>query len=248
MSGAVLVAVDEDPGVLASVERTLRDRYARDYRVLCVPSSSEALAGLQGLAAAGERVALVLAAQWLTGMTGSELLGEVRRLHPHAKRALLIPWGGLWDRATGQAVFEAIAHGRIDHYVVRPSAPPDELFHQAISGFLLEWAEALRTAPHTVQVVGESWSGRAYELREQLGRCALPHSFCLADSPDGRALIARAGGAAKLPLVIFPDGNMLTDPSNAEIAGGGRLPPGPEREVFDLVIVGAGPAGLSAAV
>ncbi len=168
MSGAVLVAVDEDPGVLASVERTLRDRYARDYRVLCIPSSSEALAELQGLAAAGTQVALVLAAQWLTGMTGSELLGEVRRLHPHAKRVLLVPWRGLWDRPTAEAVFQAIAHGRIDHYVIRPSAPPDELFHQAISSFLLEWSEALRTSPHTVHVVGQSWSGRAYQLREQL--------------------------------------------------------------------------------
>ncbi|HEX2273824.1 MAG TPA: FAD-dependent oxidoreductase [Acidimicrobiales bacterium] len=248
MPGAVLVAVDEDPGVLASVEGTLRDRYARDYRVLCIPSSSEALADLQDLAAAGEPVALVLAAQWLTGMTGSELLGEVRRLHPHAKRVLLVPWGGLWDRPTGEAVFQAIAHGRIDHYVIRPSAPPDELFHQAISSFLLEWAEALRTSPHTVHVVGESWSGRAYQLREQLERCAMPHSFALADSPDGRALIARVGGEAKLPLVLFPDGTVLADPSNAEIAGVGRVPARPERKEFDLVIVGAGPAGLSAAV
>ncbi len=248
MSGAVLVAVDEEPGVLASVEQTLHDRYARDYRVLCIPSSGEALAELQGLAAAGEQVALVLAAQWLTGMTGSELLGEVRRLHPHAKRALLVPWGGLWDRATGEAVFDAIAHGRIDHYVVQPSAPPDELFHQAISSFLLEWAEALRRSPYTVHVVGEAWSGRAYELREQLERCAMPHAFCLADSPDGRALIDRAGGAAKLPLVVFPDGTALADPSNAEIAGAGRLPAGPDQRGFDLVIVGAGPAGLSAAV
>ena len=201
--------MDEDPGVLASVEGTLRDRYARDYRVLCIPSSSEALVDLQGLAAAGEQVALVLAAQWLTGMTGSELLGEARRLPPHAKRVLLVPWGGLWDRPTGEAVFQGIAHGRIDHYVIRPSAHPDELFHQAISSFLLEWAEALRTSPHTVHVVGESWSGRAYQLREQLERCAMPHSFALADSPDGRALIARVGGEAKLPLVLFPDGTVL---------------------------------------
>ena len=83
--------------------------------------------------------------------------------------------------------------GRIDHYVLRPSAPPDELFHHAISGLLLEWAEARRTSPYTIYVVGESWSGRAYELREALGRCAMPHSFCLADSDDGRAL-RRQGG------------------------------------------------------
>ncbi len=248
MSGAVLVAVDEDPGVLASVEQTLHDRYARDYRVLCLPSASEALADLERLAASGKQVALVVAGQCLTGMSGSELLGEVHRLHPHAKRVLLVPWGGLWDRAAGEAVFQAMAHGRIDHYVIRPSDPPDELFHHAISGFLLEWSEALRTSPYTTHIVGASWSGRAYELRQQLERCALPHSFCLADSPDGRALIARAGGQDKLPLVIFPDGTVLADPTNAEIAGVGRPPAEPEQKDFDLVIVGAGPAGLSAAV
>jgi thioredoxin reductase (NADPH) len=249
MSGAaVLLAVDQDPAVLQSVEQPLRDRYACDYRILCVSSSSEAMDQLNRLAEAGEQVALVLAGQWLDGMTGSELLGEVRRLHPHAKRALLVPWGGLWDRATGEAVFKAIARGRIDHYVVRPSSPPDELFHQAISGFLLEWADTVRRSPHTVHIVGESWSGRAYELREQLGRCALPHKFCLVDSPDGRALLGQAGGATKLPLVIFPDGRVLQDPTNAEVASGGQLPAALDQEDLDLVIVGAGPAGLSAAV
>jgi len=193
MSGPALVAVDEEPGVLRDVERELRDRYARHYRVICMRSSDEALACLEDLAAAGEQVALVLAGQWLSGRTGGELLDEARRLHPHAKRGLLIAWGDWGDRVMGEAIFDSIAHGRIDHYVLRPSESPDELFHQAISSLLLEWAEARRTSPYTVHVVGESWSGRAYELRDLLGRCAMPHSFCLADSNDGRALVAAAG-------------------------------------------------------
>jgi hypothetical protein len=86
------------------------------------------------------------------------------------------------DPATGEAIFGAIAQGRIDHCVLRPASPPDELFHHAISGLLLDWAEAQRTSPHTVFIVGESWSGRAYQLRKVLGRCAMPHSFHLADS------------------------------------------------------------------
>lgn len=248
MSGPVLVAVDEDAGALRDVERELRDRYARHYRVMCMRSSHEARACLEDLAAAGEEVALVLAGQWLSGMTGSELLDEARHLHPHAKRGLLIAWGGWGDRATGEAIFDSIAHGRIDHYLLRPSASPDELFHQAISSLLLEWAEARRASPYTIYVVGESWSGRAYELRDVLGRCAIPHSFCLADSNDGRALVAEAGEGAKLPIVVFPDGTVLTDPSNAEMARAAGSPVDPERMDFDLVIVGAGPAGLSAAV
>lgn len=248
MSGPVLVAVEEDAGALEDVERELRDRYARHYRVMCMRSSREALAALEDLAAADEQVALVLAGQWLTGMTGSELLDEARHLHPHAKRGLLIAWGGWGDPATGEAIFDSIAHGRIDHYVLRPAASPDEVFHQAISSMLLEAAEARGASPHTIHVIGESWSGRAYELRALLGRCAMPHSFCLADSSEGRALVAQAGERSRLPLIIFPDGTVLTDPSNAELMQAAGSPVHPERMEFDLVIVGAGPAGLSAAV
>jgi thioredoxin reductase (NADPH) len=95
----------------------------------------------------------------------------------------------LGDRATGKAIFDSIAHGRIDHYLLKPSAPPDELFHNTISGLLLEWAEAQRAFPFTIRVVGESWSGRAYELRKALNRCAYPHAFWLADSSRGRAVV-----------------------------------------------------------
>src|SRR4051794_1847068 len=215
MSGPALVAVDEDPGGLRDVERELRDRYARHYRVICLQSSDEALACLEELAAGGEQVALVLAGQWLSGMTGSELLDQARHLHPHAKRGLLIAWGAWGHPATGEAIFDSIARGHIDYYVLRPSASPDELFHQTISSLLLEWAEARRNWPYTVKVVGESWSGRAYELREALGRCAIPHSFCLADSNEGRALVAQAGEGAELPVVVYPDGTVLMNPSNA---------------------------------
>jgi thioredoxin reductase (NADPH) len=248
MLNPVLVAVEDDADALREIERELRDRYARHYGVVCMRSPHEARARLEDLAAAGDEVALVLAGQQLSGTTGSELLDETRHLHPHAKRGLLISWGDWGDRATGEAIFDSIANGRIDHYVVRPSASPDELFHQAISSLLLEWAEAQHVSPNTIYVVGESWSGRAFELRELLGRCAIPHSFCLADSNDGRAFLAEAGKGTELPIVILPDGTVLTDPSNAELAKASGSPVSPERMDFDLLIVGAGPAGLSAAV
>jgi thioredoxin reductase (NADPH) len=248
MPDPALVAVEEDPGALRDVERELRDRYAGHYRLVCTRSPHEALASLEDLAASGEEVALVLAGQSLSERTTGELLDGARRLHPHAKRGLLIEWSSLGEPATGEAIFDSMAHGRVDHYVLRPSASPDELFHLAISSLLLEWAEARRTSPHTTYVVGESWSGRAYELRAALESCAMPHSFCLADSDTGRAFVAQAGVAAKLPLVVLPDGTVLEDPSNAEIAGVTAPAADAERMEFDLVIVGAGPAGLSAAV
>jgi thioredoxin reductase (NADPH) len=246
--GPVLLAVEKDADVLRDVEHELSDRYGRHYRVRGMQSALEAGAWLQDLAVAGEEVALILAGQWLSGMTGSELLDEARHRHPQAKRGLLIDWGDFGVRAMGEAIFDSIAHGRIDHYVLRPSAPPDELFHSTISGLLLEWAEARRVFPFTVHVVGESWSGRAHELREVLGRCAMPHTFCLADSTDGEALVAAAGEQPRLPLIVLPNGKILQDPSNAEIATAAGSSVTPERMDFDLLIVGAGPAGLSAAV
>ena len=208
----VLVVVDEDRDRPPHHRAGADDRYGRDYRVEAFRSASAALERLAHLAATQQQVALVLSSQWLTGLTGDELLQAVHRLHPHAKRALLIEWQELGDVPTGRAVSAAIATGRIDHYVIRPFRPPDESFHHAISSFLLEWSEAMRIAPHTIHVIGASWSGRAYELREVLGRCAMPHTFALADSSEGRAVLAAAGESAELPLVRFPDGTVLSNP------------------------------------
>src|SRR5215208_2678461 len=248
MALPVLLAVDDDSEKRGAVEEELRERYSRDYTVLTESSCADAVSTLERLRADDVPVALVLAGQWSAGMTGAELLGRVHQLHPHAKRGLLIEWGGWGDRPTGEAIHDAMAHGRIDYYVLRPSGRPDEVFHQAVSGFLLEWSHSQKTAPHTIHVVGESWSGRAYELRDVLERCAIPHSFCLADSDKGRALLAGAGDQARLPAVVFPNGRVLPDPSDAEIAAAAGAAVDPCESDFDVVIVGSGPAGLSAAV
>ena len=142
-----------------------------------------------------------------------------------------------------------MARRQIEYYVVRPSKTPDELFHQSVSTFLLEWANARRLSPHTVRIVSESWiGGRAQELKEVLGRCAVPHAFLLADSADGRALLAETGEGEPLPLVVFPDGEILPNPSRLELASAVGATIDPARREFDVAIVGGGPAGLSAAV
>src|SRR5215207_5089970 len=248
MPAPMLLAVDGDPDALGRVEQELRDRYKSSYRVVGTRRPDEALALLTEVADAGEDVALVLAAQWLPEMTGSELLERVRRLHPQAKRGLLVSWGEWGERQTAEAIFDSMALGRIDYYVLRPATSPDELFHQAISSFLLEWTEAPLIAPHTVRVVADAWAGRAYELRDTLQRCAVPHAFHLSDSEEGRVVLAKSGAGARLPLMVLPDGRVLSDPTNTEIADatGGWIDP--DRDEFDVVIVGAGPAGLSAAV
>jgi len=244
----VLLVVDEDPAALADVEGELQDRYGRHYEVVCVRSATEARSQLEDVAASGTEVALVLAGQWLAGEPGGMLLEDVHDLHPFATRAALFPWVAWGDPAVGRAIFDGIAGGRLDHYVLRPSQAPDEQFHQTISMMLLEWAEANRAAPYTVHIVGESWTGRAYQLREALQQCAVSHQFCLTDSPEGRELVARARDGAELPLVVFPDGRILENPTNLEISQSTGGPIDPDQAYFDVVIVGSGPAGLSAAV
>ena len=248
MADPVLLTVDADAAALGDVERELRDRYAattassaRDRRTRRSRSSpSSRMPGTRW--------------PWCSRLSGSRgrpaasCSGGCGSSTPTPSVALLVAWGAWGDRPTAEAIFDAMALGRIDYYVLRPAASPDELFHQSISGFLLEWAEARRIAPHTIHVVGESWSGRAYELREVLQRCAVPHAFCLADSSEGRELVAKAGGEAKLPLVVLPDGRCwATRPTPRS-----PRPPAPRstpsRDDFDVVIVGGGPAGLSAAV
>jgi thioredoxin reductase (NADPH) len=248
MPAPVLLAVDPDPAALDRIEQELRERYASNYRVICTTSPEEALDLLTRLSDAGEEVALVLAGQWLVGTTGTELFERVRQLHPHAKRGLLVPWKAWAHRPTAEAIFDSMAVGGIDYYVLEPAASPDEVFHHAISSFLLEWTKARGMAPHTIRIVGEAWSGRAYELRNTLQRCAIPHAFYLSKSQEGRALLSSAGPKAKLPLVALPDGDVLSDPTNTELAEATGTSLDPERDEFDLVIVGAGPAGLSAAV
>lgn len=248
MRSPVVLAVESDSVARAAIDRELSSRYGLDYRVRCVATAAEADSLLDELSRSDDDVALILASPHLDGETGAELLERAGRLHPRALRALLVSWGEQGSEETGDLLFDAIARGHIDHYLIRPSEPPDEFFHREISGLLLDWADRQRTSPHTVFVVGESWSGRAYELREALGKCAMPHRFCLADSDQGREIIARSPAGSALPLVVFPNGLYLVDPTNAELAVASGSPVHPERMEFDLLIVGAGPAGLSAAV
>jgi thioredoxin reductase (NADPH) len=246
MSLPVLLAVDEDQEALEVLETQLVQRYARDYRVETLPDSEQALGRLAELAQADEEMALVLSG--VSDATGGELLEQARQVYPHAKRALLVPGGAWTDPPSAEAILDSMALGRIDYYVPRPAASPDEVFHQAISSFLLEWATERRLVPHTIHIIGESWSGRAYELREVFERCAVPHAFCLADSANGRELLAKADAEAELPMMILPDGRALGDPSNAEVAEAAGAPADFEERAYDIIVVGSGPAGLSAAV
>jgi thioredoxin reductase (NADPH) len=248
----VLLVIDDDPAALGTMTRELNARYGRDYRVVSEASAAGAEQTLRALHAAGEEVAVVLADHRLAESSGAELLAQVRHLYPLAKRALLIPWGGWRDRATATAILAAVARGHADAYLLKPWDSPDELFHAGFTGFLYDWSRA-RPARPEVRVVGEHWAPRSHELRDLLQRNAVSYAFVEADSAEGQTLLTEVGRtAADVPVVILLDGQTLADPTNAELVaalvGVDRGRDTPEPATFDIIIVGAGPAGLAAAV
>ncbi len=244
----LILAVDDDREALERITAEL-ERYARDYRVVCNGSADAALAQLESMREAGTSVAIVLAAKSPT-LEGEDLLAQVHDLHPHAKRALLIPWGGWGDEETAEAIRSAMACGHIDYYVLRPGSPPDELFHRTISEFLHEWRRIQVSGRREITLVADPWSPRGHELRNLLARNGVPHAFHPSDSGEGRQLLREAGHeGSSVPVVILSDGRVLPDPSNAELAQGyGVTTDLRDPGVYDVVVVGAGPAGLAAAV
>ena len=248
MTNPVILAVDENPAVLAAVDRQLAERYSLHYRIEPAVDALEAAELVERLVDEGSDVALVIVGYSVVEAMDGPLFDHVRRRLPHAKRALLVSRNVWADRPHADAVRAAMALGRIDHFVVEPGPAPDEVFHEAIGEFLLEWARERRLVPETVHIVAEQWVGRASELRVAAEQCAMPHSFCLADSQKGRELMAKAGPGARLPLMILSDGSTLNDPTDSEIAAAVGAPPDVETTTYDLLVVGAGPAGLSAAV
>jgi thioredoxin reductase (NADPH) len=247
---ATLLAVDDDARALARVAHELQRRYGSDYRVVCERSAVRALERLDEMHDHGDDVAVVLADQWMPELTGTELLTRVRQLHPHAKRALLIEFGAWGDHGTADAILRAMALGQIDYYVLKPYRSPDELFHRTVAEFVHEWSRESGSGPRELLLVGPRRARRAHELRSLLVRNGVPHRFEDSESEDGRRLLADAGlQDSRVPVVMTLGGEVLVDPTNAELAAayGVRTQP-PEDTDFDVVVVGAGPGGLAAAV
>jgi thioredoxin reductase (NADPH) len=243
-----ILAVDDEPEGLDRVERELRKRYETDYQVVCEGSAEAGLRQLRDFKATGEEVAVVLADQRMPGMSGIEFLSRAHQVYPVAKRLLLIE---PVDRNSFAEASRAMALGRIDYVEYKPGPPPNERFHEVVTGFLREWTRPYRwEANAVVRIVGERWAPRSYETRDLLERHAVPHAFYSVDSEEGRALLGWSGQTAeRLPLWVLFDGRVLVDPSNEEAADAlGGAGSRADRRNFDLVVIGAGPAGLAAAV
>jgi len=246
MTQPVLVAVDDDGEVLAALQAALGRRFGADYQVVAERSPVAALETLVRLRARDVAVAVILADQWMPQMTGLELLARARQLHPTARRMLLV---GIWDSSVNQPMSQAMTLGRLDSWVVKPWEPAEEYLYLPVSEQLTHWIRATGQPGFVpIQIVGEQWAPRSHEIRDLLDRNAIPYQFHAHDSPAGQQLLRQSGqDGSRLPLLVLFDGRVLVDPSNAEGAAAIGVATQPEPGRYDLVVVGAGPAGLSAA-
>jgi len=244
MAKPVILAVDDDPQVLRAVERDLRRRYAREYRVLRADSGESALDTLGKLKLRGDPVALFLVDQRMPKMTGVEFLEEAIERYPEAKRALLTAYSDT------EAAIRAINEVGLDYYLQKPWDPPEENLYPNLDDMLGDWQADYRPPFTGLRVVGDRWSPDSHRVRDFLARNRVPYRWLdVEGSEEARELLANAdSGALKLPLVVYEDGSYSEAPQNMEIAEKIGLQTHAGQRSYDLVIVGGGPSGLAAAV
>jgi thioredoxin reductase (NADPH) len=247
MPKPVLLTVDDDPEVLRAIERDLRGHYAQKYRIMRAESGSAGLSTLRELKARNNPVALLLADQRMPQMDGVGFLAEAMDIHPQAKRALLTAY------ADTSAAIDAINEARIHYYLMKPWDPPEEKLFPAIDDLLHDWSAQFRPPYEGIRVLGTRWSSRSYELRDFMARNQVPYQWIdvelAATDPEVRRLIESLGSELeKLPLILFPDGQRIAEPSMSVVADKIGLRTHAQTNFYDLAIIGGGPAGLAAAV
>ena len=240
----VLLVVDDNPDVRSVSERDLHGRYGEQYQVLSASSGAAALDLLSQLRDRSTPVALVLADHRMPRMPGTELLERSRELAADARRVLLTLY-----EDSGEAL-QAINRGWAHDYLLKPWERPDERVYPLLDDLLEDWRASARPAFGGVRVIGTRWSPQAHQLREFLGRNQVPYRWLDLETDDAAKRLAErlAPGTAHLPLVVFPDGSHLAEPSPAELAAKIGLQTRAEQPFYDLLVVGGGPAGLAAAV
>ena len=241
------MVIHEQTRELSVLQRELAGRYASDYEIICEASAASALDRLDVLRVTADAPVLaVFAAHEMTGMTGIQFLQQAHQRHPHAQRVLLIPWG---NRSASKPILKAISLGRVDRYATVPGRFPDEDFHYLVTELLRDWQRKQHGRPTVVTVIGEQQAARSHEFRDLLQRSGLPYVFHAADSDQGRMVLQQVQRpAGPFPVLVRFDGEVLTDPTNEQAAVALGVRHSSEEGTFDVVVVGAGPAGLSAAV
>lgn len=244
MNRPVLLAIDDDPQVLAAVRRDLRGRYREKWTIISASSGEEALTTMHELKARGDALALVISDQRMPGLHGTELLTMSREIYPLARRVLLTAYSDV------DAAVRAINDAHLNHYLSKPWAPPEERLFPVIDELLDDWQADYLPEATGLRLVGHQWSPRSHTIKDFLASNLVPYHWLDVDrSPEARPLLAAvAVGVDELPALLFENGEVLRNPEPRQVAERLGKPLAAAHEVYDIVIVGAGPAGLAAAV
>jgi thioredoxin reductase (NADPH) len=244
----VIVTIDDDPQVLRSVERDLRSKYGNRFRVLRADSGLTALEILKQLKLRNEPPALLLVDQRMPNMTGVEFLEQAMNIFPDAKRVLLTAY------ADTDAAIRSINKARIDYYLMKPWNPPEQNLFPVVDDLLDDWMASFRPPFEGIRLIGLFWSSKSHETKDFLARNGVPYQWLDAESDqEARRLVDYVRSkdnttTPHLPILIFQDGSHLSEPTNIQIAEKIGLKTRAQMPFYDLIIVGAGPAGLAAAV
>ncbi len=244
MAKPALLTVDDDPDVLRAVARDLRRQYGEHYRVLRANSPEAALEALNELKREGEAVALFVVDQRMPGQTGVEFLAKAIPLFPDAKRVLLTAY------ADTDAAINAINSVSIDHYLLKPWDPPTEHLYPVLDDLLDDWHAHHEPEFSGVRVIGHRWSPESHQVRDFLSRNQVPYQWLDIEQDDEARQLLQGldGDSPRLPLVLLSNGDTLDAPSNQEIAERVGMRTRAESPFYDVIIIGAGPAGLAASV
>ncbi len=244
MNKPALLVVDDDPQVLAAVRRDLRAKYREQYTILSAASGEEALATVKELKSRGDALAMIVSDQRMPGISGTEVLAKTREIYPLARRVLLTAYSDI------EAAIKAINEAHLDHYLSKPWDPPEEHLYPVLDDLFDAWQAEYLPEAKGLRLVGHQWSPRSHAIKEFLASSLVPYHWLDVDR-DGEAgkLAAAAGvGSEELPALFFEDGTVLKNPEPRQVAERLGQALSAAHEIYDLVIVGAGPAGLAAAV
>jgi thioredoxin reductase (NADPH) len=239
-----LLVVDDDAQVLAAVRRDLRSRYRQNYAVISAASGEEAVATINELKARGDSLAIVISDQRMPGLQGTDVLAQTREVYPLARRVMLTAYSDI------DAAIRAINVAHLDHYLSKPWDPPEECLFPVVDDLLDAWQAAYLPEETGLRLVGHQWSPRSHVIKDFLAGNLIPYRwFDIARHPDTRSLLDAAGiGASDLPALFFDDGTALRNPEPRQVAERLGRSLSASLDLYDLVIAGAGPAGLAAAV
>src|SRR6185312_16113254 len=243
MNQSIIFVIDDDVQVLRAITRDLKNKYRQDYRVLSTSSAKEALDSLLELKNKGESVAMFISDQRMPEMEGVDFLAQAMDFYDDAKKVLLTAYSDT------DAAIKAINNVRLDYYLTKPWDPPEERLYPVINALLDDWQNNFHPDYKGIKLAGYQFSPKSHEIKEFLSGNLIPYQWLDANDEDGKQLLELNNVETKdLPVIFFEDGTMISNPRIIDVAKRIGLNPDVKNEIFDVVVIGAGPAGLAASV